>query len=85
VLFTEPDGVGDPVGLTLVDVGAPGLVDVAPLPPVVVVETPAESYDQTLRRFEPPQVSSELPWHGMLQPLFPSGAGPPPFWAELPQ
>ena len=85
MLFTEPDGVGDPVGVTLLDVGAPGLVDVALLLPVVVVETPVELYDQTLRRFEPPQTSSELPEHGMLHPLFPSGAGPPPFWAELPQ
>ena len=70
VALTEPDGVGDPVEVVPVDVA---------VPVVVAVETPVELYDQTLRRLEPPQVSAELPAHGILHPEFPSGAGPPPF------
>lgn len=72
VSLTEPEGVGEPVGVTAVEVGPV-------LPLLVVVDTPVELKDHTLRRFEPPQVSSELPLQDMLHPVLPSGAGPPPF------
>jgi hypothetical protein len=48
-------------------------------------ETGATMYWNTVSLHEPPQVSPALPRQAMLHPALPSGAGPPPFWNELPQ
>jgi hypothetical protein len=48
-------------------------------------ETGAIMYWNTVSLHEPPQISAALPRQAMLHPALPSGAGPPPFWNELPQ
>jgi hypothetical protein len=48
-------------------------------------ETGAIMYWNMVSLHEPPQISSALPRQAMLHPALPSGAGPPPFWNELPQ
>ena len=42
-------------------------------------------YWNMVRRLEPPQISFPLPLQAILQPVLPSGAGPPPFSSLLSQ
>jgi hypothetical protein len=80
-LYAQPEG--RPLALPVL-VAVVAVVEV--FLEVVVVEVvivPPRLYVFNL--FDPPQYSDELPLQGMLQPVKPSGAGPPPLENTLPQ